>query len=100
MPEYIEREALTDKIKEKIAEYPVSTDMYRVTYDNFIVRGLRIALGIIQNQTTADVQEVRHGEWIEDDYGVQVCSECGEEHEWDEFRATYCDICGAKMDKE
>lgn len=46
---------------------------------------------------TAEVEEVKHGEWIEDgDY--QVCSVCGEEHHWDEYRATYCDACGAKMD--
>lgn len=39
---------------------------------------------------------VRHGHWIEED-GFQICSECGEEHEWDEYRANYCDVCGAKM---
>ena len=45
----------------------------------------------------ADVAPVVHGHWIEDgDY--QICSECGEEHCWDEYRAAYCDSCGAKMD--
>ena len=47
-----------------------------------------------------DVQEVRHGKWIEYDNGVQTCSECGEEHEWQDYRASYCEDCGAKMDKE
>lgn len=42
---------------------------------------------------------VRHGRWIKDG-DVVCCSECGEEHAWDEYRATYCDVCGAKMDKE
>ena len=47
----------------------------------------------------ADVAPVRHGQWIE--YGdCQICSECGEEHCWDEYRAAYCDSCGAKMDGE
>lgn len=46
---------------------------------------------------TADVAPVVHGHWIEEN-GCQICSECGEEHEWDEYRATYCDVCGAKMD--
>ncbi len=47
----------------------------------------------------ADVAPVVHGHWIEDgDY--QICSECGEEHCWDEYRAAYCDSCGAKMDGE
>lgn len=45
----------------------------------------------------ADVRPERHGHWIEYD-GYQVCSECGEEHAWDSYRATYCEDCGAKMD--
>lgn len=40
---------------------------------------------------------VRHGRWVKDGE-VCVCSECGEEHAWDEYRATYCEDCGAKMD--
>lgn len=47
----------------------------------------------------ADVAPVRHGRWIEED-GIQICSECGEEHEWEDYRAPYCDTCGAKMNKE
>lgn len=45
----------------------------------------------------ADVEPVRRGHWIEDG-DCQICSECGEEHCWDEYRAAYCDSCGAKMD--
>ncbi len=45
----------------------------------------------------ADVASVRRGHWIEED-GCQICSECGEEHVWDEYRAAYCDVCGARMD--
>lgn len=47
----------------------------------------------------ADVAQVRRGRWIEED-GIQICSECGEEHEWEDYRAPYCDTCGAKMNKE
>ena len=47
----------------------------------------------------ADVAPVRRGRWIEED-GTQICSECGEEHEWEDYRAPYCDTCGAKMNKE
>lgn len=36
-------------------------------------------------------------EWITDEKGYVTCSNCGEEHTWDEFRPTYCDMCGAKM---
>lgn len=48
---------------------------------------------------SANVVPVRRGRWIEED-GIQICSECGEEHEWEDYRAPYCDTCGAKMDKE
>nr|DAV20108.1 MAG TPA: DNA-directed RNA polymerase II subunit [Caudoviricetes sp.] len=49
--------------------------------------------------SAADVTPVRRGRWIEED-GIQICSECGEEHEWEDYRAPYCDTCGAKMNKE
>ena len=45
----------------------------------------------------ADVVEVKHGYWKEDGE-YQICSVCGEEHHWDEYRATYCEDCGTKMD--
>ena len=47
---------------------------------------------------TADVKEVKHGEWITDKDGFVICSECGEEHTWDDFRPPFCDMCGAPMD--
>lgn len=66
----------------------------------------RLTLDLI-NRQKAEIErlkkeiakEVKHGQWIEDGNGVQVCSECGEEHEWQDFRAPYCDMCGAKMEK-
>lgn len=57
----------------------------------------RYFLNLIDKTSTADVAEVKHGYWIEDGE-YQVCSECGEEHHWDEYRATYCEDCGAIMD--
>lgn len=47
----------------------------------------------------ADVAPVVRAHWIEQD-GMQICPNCGEEHTWDDFRAAYCDCCGAKMDVE
>ena len=46
----------------------------------------------------AKVAPVIHAKWIEDGEGTQTCSNCGEEHCWGEYRATYCDCCGALMD--
>ncbi len=54
----------------------------------------------ISQAPDADVEEVKHGYWITDEKGIVICSECGEEHAWDEYRATYCEDCGAKMDGE
>ncbi len=48
-----------------------------------------------------DAEPVRHGRWIKDGKdGPVYCSECGEEHEWGDYRARYCDTCGAKMSWE
>ena len=56
-------------------------------------------MAFIDKEPAADVATVRHGRWIEED-GIQICSECGEEHEWEDYRAPYCDTCGARMNKE
>lgn len=52
----------------------------------------------VDEAPAVDAVPVVHGRWIEYENGVIVCSECGEEHCWDEYRATYCEDCGAKMD--
>lgn len=51
---------------------------------------------VLEDTPTADVEEVKYGEWITDENGVVICSECGEEHEWQDFRPPYCDMCGSK----
>lgn len=63
------------------------------------VRGMELVKKAEEETPTADVQEVRRGKWIiDEDGGVVICSECGEEHMWNDFRPPYCDMCGAKMD--
>lgn len=57
----------------------------------------RIAIGL-KKKATSNVREIVRAHWIEED-GVQTCSNCGEEHEWDEYRASYCDCCGAEMNR-
>ena len=80
MDEYIKREALFRSIADDVAPFNVA----------MVFRHIR-------NAPAADVAPVRHGHWIENG-DCQICSECGEEHCWDEYRAAYCDSCGAKMD--
>lgn len=62
--------------------------------------GWNSAIEIIKNAPTADVEEVRHGEWLNGGGSLYKCSECG-------FRFVnlcccgnynYCQNCGAKMD--
>ena len=58
------------------------------------VAGLLLEIG------TADVVEVRHGEWQQARYteaSLYICSEC-DKPEYKEHR--YCPHCGAKMDGE
>lgn len=93
MAEYIELEAamLTPVLPKEHRHYQTSN------LDDVYAQGWADALDNLKNAPAADVVPVRHGHWIEDgDY--QICSECGEEHCWDEYRAAYCDSCGAKMD--
>lgn len=94
MAEYIEREALIQTIQK----------------DQWIgAQGKDYALCDIAEQPTADVVEVRHGEWKlywDDNYlsWSHKCSECGkfplckEETMHDEVLSNYCPNCGAKMD--
>ena len=86
MAEYIERGALDKALTIAAAN---GKDKDRRTWAK--------AICVLHDAPVADVAPVVHGRWIEED-GCQICSECGEEHEWDEYRAAYCDVCGAKMD--
>lgn len=58
----------------------------------------KVFASAVINAPTADVQEVRHGEWIISSDGYYpYCSEC-----WKEPKeiSEFCPHCGAKMDKE
>ena len=54
----------------------------------------------IDEMPAADVEPVRRGEWIEDDYAFNRCSECGYEFDSPEIKTPYCPNCGAKMGGE
>ncbi len=47
---------------------------------------------------TVEAEPVKHGQWTEDDYAYNSCSECGYEHNEPEYTTPYCPNCGAKMD--
>lgn len=91
MAEYIEREELKQILLEK-GFYPA------------------IVKCALESLPTADVVEVRRGEWVRkyERYGDVVCSECrsvchlemagDDASDWGWVRSNYCHNCGAKMD--
>ncbi len=81
MSEYIERETLIDLIKNGNGRIPDWVEEY------------------ISECPTADVEPVKHGQWIEED-DTAVCSVCGERQGDTDIQLTYCPWCGAKMDGE
>ena len=51
---------------------------------------------LLEDTPTADVVEVRHGQWIDGKCGhYKICSEC---KQITDFDFDYCPNCGAKMD--
>lgn len=54
-------------------------------------------LAVIDETPTADVAEVKHGEWIENGANYK-CSICGNTESY--YTDSYCRVCGAKMDSE
>lgn len=51
----------------------------------------------IERAPAADVQEVKHGEWVHDEFDMLCCSACREELDCSDT-TLYCPYCGAKMD--
>lgn len=120
IPEYIEREKV-HRLVRSLTQY---------TWTNPDKSKYRVTVGIddvqfsIDKIPAADVAEIRHGEWLEDEYNeTTYCSECKEEalynstfelqfdYDWEEnlvpcgyeehkeyIRTKYCPNCGAKMD--
>ena len=81
MSGYIDRDALLKRLPEDL---PYKASVKRV---------------LIQ-APTADVVEVRHGEWreVNDTYPRYVCTVCN--HLFNNKNYNYCPCCGANMDGE
>ena len=83
MPTYIEKGALLMELND--------TDIFD-TYNDY-----SMVFDTIDNFPTANVAPVRHGCWIECNYGLTFeCSECKYPTEYN--LTDYCPKCGAKMD--
>lgn len=104
MAEYIERVSLLETIGNV---YDCADPNQKRGRD--IRRSMIDVRKIIENQPAADVQEVRHGDWIAIDTTsyknseegtvrkYYICSLCSTKNA---IRSKYCPNCGAKMDKE
>lgn len=99
MPRYIDKDKLINNLKEDCA-----TLVKERWFDDY-VQGYSSAIDDITAEPTADVQEVKHGHWIEQakikkDGEVRLvhwqCSLCG--CFLGTNTANYCPACGAKMD--
>lgn len=88
LPRYIK---LDDAIATLHKYYPLSFDRQDAEDD-------------LKSIPPADVEEVRHGEWIDTHHGgihgdtIYRCSVCGNEREAYLDEENYCPNCGAKMD--
>lgn len=101
MPRYIDKDKLINELKEDCA-----TLIKERWFDDY-VQGYSSAIEDIIAEPEADVQEVKHGHWIEQakikkDGEVRLvhwqCSLCG--CFLGTNTANYCPACGAKMDLE
>ena len=94
MAEYISRETLL-KAVEKMDRLDKESTPYEYNKEGYIL--------LIESAPTADVAEVKHGEWKESDivYYRPHCSLCDYEHfvgAFYQYSTNYCPRCGAKMD--
>lgn len=71
----------------------IGAEILDCSEDNFLEMMYDPEINVILNESE---EPVKHGVWITYDDGLTVCSNCGEEHEWDDFRPSYCDTCGSK----
>lgn len=91
--EYIERNAVVNGIRNAIKNYSDDkSEVNKITASIF-----EIFAKEFESIPAADVAPVRHGHWIECNYGLTFeCSECKYPTEYN--LTDYCPKCGAKMD--
>lgn len=100
MARYIDADKLIDFIME--------------AYPEWCVNPIRQIFDYINSMPTADVQEIRHGKWVQDEtaamLNIHICSECRQplmvsetDTDFAKFHLSqvhYCPNCGARMENE
>lgn len=89
MDDYISREAVIKTLERMCLGCPCDRTLCGKCAANTFKRQ-------VMEMPAADVRPVVHAHWIEEE-GCQICSNCGEEHEWIDYRAPFCDNCGVDM---
>lgn len=99
---YIDRKTLIEKLrgyKVNVTSILSEEDTIAAAIDD----GIDTAISVLSTMPDADVEPIRHGEWImkPDPYGffgeIPVCSACGCTTKMRETY-NYCPNCGAKME--
>ncbi len=89
MARYIDAEQMKIEIRIAMAE-----QLHKDPFNTIPTQLAELLCQFADDTPTADVVEVRHGEWIEGK-SLEKCSICGKKgfSDW-----IYCPKCGAKMD--
>lgn len=98
MERYIDVDLLIEELKE--LQQAHSPSLSKATNAG-IDLGLSIARRQARKAPTADVVEVKHGEWVKEGCGLLVCNKCKFEYAhagMPDEGLNYCPNCGAKMD--
>ena len=93
MSRYIDADSIYRRVKERTNPYGKPT----LDYES----GVKV-LNMIANEPTADVVEVRHGEWVKLSAHSDICCSLCKRPPKIVFGVAplYCPNCGAKMDGE
>ena len=90
---YIDADVLIDLLYEFEPENWTNSDKELQAVNDF-----ELFRSLIKAEPAADVEEVKHGEWMcKDEKGSGICSNCNRQDHIDPL-ATHCRYCGAKMD--
>ncbi len=101
MAEYIDRDKAIETIQETVEPYVI------VDPETTCIVGAGVkeadVIKVLNGLTAADVQEVRYGEWLEDEHKAEYCSKCGK-HPYNDgeyyiagWWSEFCPHCGVKM---
>ena len=91
-----------EPLKKEIADLKRTIHSENTDYQTGYMSALSVVEGMIAEQPAAEVEPVRRGKWLENEYR-HYCSECGHMGLFNGFgfklESNYCPHCGAKMEE-